>query len=74
LSPIPSKHLSLKEFCELNSCSLSHTYNLIAAGKLTALKNGSKTVITAEEAARYQAALPRMVSRMKPPGGKSRAA
>jgi len=72
LSPTPTKYLSLKEFCELNSCGLSHVYNLIAAGKLTAVKDGSKTKIVADEAARYQASLPAMVSRAKPP--KSRAA
>jgi excisionase family DNA binding protein len=67
LSSIPNKNLSPKEFCERHNCSLSHFYNLLAAGKLTALKDGKKTIITPEEAARYQASLPAMVSRAKPP-------
>lgn len=67
MSNQPSKLFSLKEFSEINGHSLSHTYNLIAAGKIKAIKNGSKTQITAEEAARYQASLPAMVSRARPP-------
>lgn len=67
MSSIPNKNLSPKEFCERHNCSLSHFYNLLAAGKLTALKDGKKTIISAEEAARYQASLPPMVSRAKPP-------
>lgn len=67
MSNEPTKLFSPKQFSEINGHSLSHTYNLIASGKIKALKNGAKTVITAEEAARYQASLPPMVSRAKPP-------
>ncbi|WP_439492733.1 hypothetical protein [Bosea sp. (in: a-proteobacteria)] len=54
----PRKNFTLKEFCEHRRCSLSHVYNQIAAGKLIAVKDGAKTIITAQEAERYQASLP----------------
>lgn len=59
--------LSVQEFAKAEGVSVATVYNLLARGALTAHKAGRRTVILPEERLRYRAALPVMVSRMKPP-------
>lgn len=65
------KYHSIKAAADLLSCSVSQVYNYIAADRIVAVKLGEKTLLSDEEIARFQSSLPRMVSRMKPPGAKS---
>lgn len=64
------KYHNLKAAADLLSCSVSQVYNYIAADRIVAVKMDGKTLISDEEIARFQSSLPRMVSRMKPPGAK----
>lgn len=70
LSSKAVKHHTVKAAADLLSCSISQLYNYIAADRIVAVKLGEKTLISDEEIARFQSSLPRMVSRMKPPGAK----
>lgn len=65
------KYHTLKAAADLLSCSVSQLYNYIAADRIAAVKLDGKTIVSDEEIARFQSSLPRMVSRMKPPGAKS---
>ncbi len=42
--------LSISEFCEIYNVSRSKTFRLLAAGTLTRLKLGTKTLIRVEDA------------------------
>ena len=42
--------LSIAEFCEIYNVSRSKTFRLLAAGTLTRLKLGTKTLIRVDEA------------------------
>ena len=64
------KFHTIKAAAGLLSCSTSQVYNFIAADRLAAVKLDGKTLVSDEEIARFQSSLPRMVSRMKPPGAK----
>lgn len=64
------KYHTVQAAADLLSCSVSQIYNYIAADRIVAVKLGEKTLISDEEVARFQSSLPRMVSRMKPPGAK----
>lgn len=48
---------SIKEFCEATSLGRTTVYELIAAGRLSPVKVGAKTLITAEEARRFLSGL-----------------
>lgn len=64
------KYHTLKAAADLLSCSVSQVYNYIAADRIVAVKMDGKTLISDDEIACFQAALPRMVSRMRAPGSK----
>lgn len=68
------KHHSIKAAAGLLGCSVSQIYNYIAAERIVAVKLDGKTLIADDEIARFQSALPRMVSRMRVPGRKPVAA
>lgn len=68
------KFHTIKAAAGLLSCSASQVYNFIAADRLAAVKMDGKTLISDEEIARFQSSLPRMVSRMKAPGTRPKAA
>lgn len=65
------KYHTLKAAADLLSCSVSQIYNYVAANRIVAVKMDGKTLVSDEEIARFQSSLPRMVSRMKPPGAKA---
>lgn len=44
---------SIKEFCAATSLGRTTVYELIAAGRLSYVKVGAKTLITMDEAARF---------------------
>lgn len=44
---------SIKEFCAATSLGRTTVYELIAAGRLSSVKVGAKTLITTEEAKRF---------------------
>lgn len=48
----------IPEFCTRYGCGRSTAYELIGAGKLLAKKIGRRTVIDAESASRWYAAIP----------------
>jgi hypothetical protein len=51
--------ISIRDFCSAYGCGRTRTYDLIAAGKLQAVKNGPRTMIDAESAEQWAASLPR---------------
>ncbi len=48
---------SINEFCAATSLGRTTVYELIAAGRLSPVKVGSKTLITAQEAQRFLSCL-----------------
>ena len=54
--------LSIRAFCDAYGVGRTRTYDLIAAGKLQAVKNGPRTMIEAESAEAWAASLPRFKS------------
>jgi hypothetical protein len=50
--------LSVKEFCNAYSVSAAKFYLMLAAGEITARKNGTRTVIDKTEAERWFNSLP----------------
>ena len=64
---------SVKEFAQDLGVSHMTIYAEINAGKLTARKIGRRTIITADDAAAYLAALPVFVARQQPskPGARA---
>ncbi|WP_159716400.1 excisionase family DNA-binding protein [Geminicoccus flavidas] len=55
--------ISIRECCRVASLSSVTVYRLIAAGKLTAVKAGSKTLIEVASLQSYLGSLPRLVGR-----------
>lgn len=56
------RFLSIRAFCDAYGVGRTRTYDLIAAGKLQAVKNGPRTMIDAESAEAWAASLPRFKS------------
>lgn len=56
------RFLSIRAFCDAYGVGRTRTYDLIAAGKLQAVKNGPRTMIDAESAEQWAASLPRFKS------------
>lgn len=51
---------SIPDFCRAHGISRTQTYRELGAGRLAASKVGKRTVITAEQAAAWRAALPKL--------------
>jgi excisionase family DNA binding protein len=51
-------HASIKEICARHSVSRSHVYDLLGAGKITAVKNGRRLLVNVPSADAHFAALP----------------
>jgi excisionase family DNA binding protein len=63
-TPEPNKlAYTLEEFHRAGGPGRSRAYELIAEGKLRAVKDGNRTLIPVEEARRYIASLPTLASR-----------
>ena len=58
---------TVTECCRLNSISRATLYRLLAAGKLYAVKVGSRTLIPAESVQRWRAGLPVLYPPLYPP-------
>ncbi|MEQ1619288.1 MAG: hypothetical protein ABL883_13210 [Terricaulis sp.] len=56
------RFISIRAFCDAYCVGRTRTYDLIAAGKLQAVKNGPRTMIDAESAEQWAASLPRFKS------------
>jgi hypothetical protein len=56
------RFLSIRAFCDAYCVGRTRTYELIAAGKLQAVKNGPRTMIDVESAEQWAASLPRFKS------------
>jgi hypothetical protein len=56
------RFLTIRAFCDAYGVGRTRTYDLIAAGKLQAVKNGPRTMIDAESAEALAASLPRFKS------------
>ena len=56
------RFMSIRTFCDVYSVGRTRTYDLIAAGKLQAVKNGPRTMIDVESAEQWAASLPRFKS------------
>ena len=52
--------ITFKTAMERLCCRRDKVYDLIRAGKITAYKDGVRTMIDADSIARYQASLPRL--------------
>jgi len=52
------RFISIRDFCSAYGCGRTRTYDLIAAGKLQAVKNGPRTMIDVESAEAWAASLP----------------
>ena len=50
--------ISIRAFCDAYGVGRTRTYDLIAAGKLHAVKNGPRTMIDVESAEQWAASLP----------------
>ncbi len=50
--------LSVKDFCSAYGLGRTRTYELIGSGAVEAVKDGAKTLITAESAERWAQSLP----------------
>jgi hypothetical protein len=55
--------MTVDEFARRHRISRSQAYKEIASGRLSARKIGSRTVITAEDAASWRSSLPRLIPR-----------
>ena len=53
---------TVKQFCAAYGCGRTRCYDLIAAGKIEAVKDGPKTLIPVESAEAWAASLPRFKS------------
>jgi excisionase family DNA binding protein len=53
---------TIKEYCAAFGCGRTKVYSEIAAGSLESVKDGARTLITAESAERRAASLPRFKS------------
>lgn len=56
--PIQKQAFSLAEFCQAHSIGKDRVYDAIRSGQLVARKYGKLTLIRAEDAAAFMAALP----------------
>lgn len=56
------RFISIRSFCDAYGVGRTRTYDLIAAGKLQAVKNGPRTMIDVESAEQWAATLPRFKS------------
>lgn len=56
------RFISIRAFCDAYGVGRTRTYDLIAAGKLQAVKNGPRTMIDVESAEQWAASLPRFKS------------
>lgn len=56
------RFISIRGFCDAYGVGRTRTYDLIAAGKLYAVKNGPRTMIEVESAEQWAASLPRFKS------------
>jgi hypothetical protein len=56
------RFISIRAFCDAYGVGRTRTYDLIAAGRLQAVKNGPRTMIDAESAEAWAASLPRFKS------------
>ena len=52
--------ISLKRACEKGNFGRTKAYELINAGKITAYKDGGRTLVDADSLDAYQGALPRL--------------
>ena len=52
--------VSVGRFAAMHGISRAQAYKEIAAGRLTARKVGTRTIITSEDAARWRRSLPKM--------------
>ncbi|MCX7358954.1 MAG: helix-turn-helix domain-containing protein [Alphaproteobacteria bacterium] len=53
---------TVKQFCAAYGCGRTRCYELIATGKIEAVKDGPKTLIPVESAEAWAASLPRFKS------------
>jgi hypothetical protein len=58
---------SLSEFCRIAKVGRTKVYEDARAGRLRILKNGKRSIVTADEARRYIDNLPRLELPPKPP-------
>jgi hypothetical protein len=65
--------LTVARFALSHSISRAQAYKEIAAGRLTARKVGSRTIITSEDAAAWRRALPKATPAAASPRGHHRA-
>ena len=56
------RFISIRGFCDAYGVGRTRTYDLIAAGKLQAVKNGPRTMIDVDSAEAWAASLPRFKS------------
>ena len=56
------RFISIRDFCDAYGVGRTRTYDLIAAGKVQAYKNGPRTMIDVESAEQWAASLPRFKS------------
>jgi len=56
------RFISIRAFCDAYGVGRTRTYDLIAAGKLHAVKNGPRTMIDVDSAEQWAASLPRFKS------------
>jgi hypothetical protein len=56
------RFISIRAFSDAYCVGRTRTYELIAAGKLQAVKNGPRTMIDVESAEQWAASLPRFKS------------
>ncbi len=54
--------LTIRDFCSSYGLGRTRAYELINAGRVEAVKDGSKTLITADSAEAWAASLPRFKS------------
>lgn len=54
--------LTINGFCAAYGLGRTHAYKLIALGKIEAVKDGSKTLVTVESAEAWASSLPRFKS------------
>ncbi len=64
--------LTIREFGSNYGVGRTSIYELLAAGKLTAVKNGVRTLITGESAEAWAASLPRFTPIAPAPRGAER--
>lgn len=55
---MPKQYLSIREASEAYGLGRSKIYELLAAGSLSAVKSGTRTLLTAQSLDTYMASLP----------------